>query len=115
MIKGDMALQLLTPDGKEKIRRSAKGRSFTARLARRTRPRFASDSFVLRPGAEAPAGERDRFRWYCARCGAALHEAVRHVVDYQRRPCGRGCTRSSMAAIQSTCKKWVSVTQRPVA
>jgi len=28
-----------------------------------------------------PAGEMDRFRWYCAACGAVLHEAALHVSD----------------------------------
>jgi 3-hydroxyanthranilate 3,4-dioxygenase len=28
-----------------------------------------------------PAGDLDRFRWYCAKCGALLHEATLQVSD----------------------------------
>ena len=28
-----------------------------------------------------PAGDLDRFRWYCAACNAVLHEATLHVTD----------------------------------
>jgi 3-hydroxyanthranilate 3,4-dioxygenase len=28
-----------------------------------------------------PAGDLDRFRWYCVKCNAVLHEASLHVTD----------------------------------
>jgi len=89
MVKGDMALHYRTPEGEEKILTVREGEIMHCPAGMPHSPRFAPDAFVLVLERKRRPDERDRFLWYCPRCGAALYATERHVADYRDDPVSR--------------------------
>jgi len=78
-------------------------------------PRFSPESFVLVLERKRRPDERDRFTWYCAKCGAELHESVKHVADYREDPVSRAYEEFYGSEAHRTCARCGHVTPRPSA
>lgn len=113
MLKGDMALHYRTPEGEEKVATIREGEILHCPAGTPHSPRFAPDSFVLVLERKRRAGEDDRFLWYCAACGARLHEAVRHVRDWREDPVSGVYADFYARESYRTCGKCGHVTPRP--
>jgi 3-hydroxyanthranilate 3,4-dioxygenase len=113
MIKGDMRLHYRTPLGEEKIAVIREGEIIHCPAGVPHSPRFSPDAFVLVLERKRRAGERDRFAWFCARCGAPLHESVTHVTDYDTDPVSRAYAEFYESEQHRTCAGCGHVTPRP--
>jgi 3-hydroxyanthranilate 3,4-dioxygenase len=113
MLKGDMALHYRTPEGEEKVATIREGEILHCPAGTPHSPRFAPDSFVLVLERKRRTGEDDRFLWYCAGCGAQLHEAVRHVRDWRDDPVSGVYADFYARESHRTCGKCGHVTPRP--
>ncbi len=113
MIKGEMKLHYLTPEGEEKIALIREGEIIYCPAGVKHSPRFSPDAFLLVLERKRRPEEKDRFFWYCAGCGAELYEAVRHVADYREDPVSRVYEEFYSQASHRTCAKCGHVTPRP--
>jgi 3-hydroxyanthranilate 3,4-dioxygenase len=113
MIKGDMNLHYRTPDGAEKIAVVREGEIIYCPAGTPHSPRFSPDSFVLVLERKRRPEERDRFTWFCAKCGAQLYESVKHVADYKEDPVSRAYEAFYGAEAHRTCAACGHVTPRP--
>ncbi len=105
MLKGDMALHYLTPDGEEKVATIREGEIIHCAAGTPHSPRFAPDSYVLVLERKRRPEEQDRFLWYCPNCRASLFEVVRHVTDYRDDPVSRVYEEFYGTEGNRTCKK----------
>ena len=113
MIKGEMNLHYLTPDGAEKVALVREGEIIYCPAGVRHSPRFSPDAFLLVLERKRRAGEKDRFFWYCAGCGAELYQAVRHVADYRDDPVSRVYEEFYGNPAHRTCRTCGHVVERP--
>lgn len=113
MLKGDMHLHYLTPEGEEKVLVLREGEIVYCPAGTPHSPRFAPDAFVLVLERQRREGEDDRFLWYCANCKAPLYEAVRHVADYDSDPVSRVYEEFYGSEQARTCQRCGHVTPRP--
>jgi 3-hydroxyanthranilate 3,4-dioxygenase len=86
MIRGDMNLHYLTPEGEEKIQVIKEGEIIYCPAGIPHSPRFPSDAMVLVIERKRREGEQDRFSWFCDKCHTRLHDAIRVVSDYGSDP-----------------------------
>ena len=115
MIKGDMNLHYRTPEGDEKVAVVREGQIIYCPAGTPHSPRFSPDSFVLVLERKRRADESDRFTWYCAKCGAELHQSAKHVADYREDPVSRAYEEFYGSAGHRTCGRCGHVTRRPTA
>ena len=113
MIKGDMRLHYRTPLGEEKIAVIREGEILHCPAGVPHSPRFSPDAFVLVLERKRRAGERDRFAWSCAKCGAPLYESITHVTDYDTDPVSRAYAEFYDSEQNRTCAGCGHVTPRP--
>lgn len=113
MLKGDMELHYLDGGGKEKIAVVREGEIVHCPAGTPHSPRFAPDAYVLVLERKRRPDEHDRFRWYCAACGAPLYEAVRQVRDYREDPVSRVYEEFYGEESHRTCGRCGHVTPRP--
>lgn len=113
MIKGDMRLHYRTPEGEEKVAVIREGEIIHCPAGVPHSPRFSPDAFVLVLERKRRAGERDRFAWFCAACGAPLYESVKHVTDYDADPVSRAYQEFYDSEQHRTCTGCGHVTPRP--
>lgn len=113
MIKGTMNLHYRDQGGAEKIAVVREGEIIYCPAGVPHSPRFSPDSFLLVLERKRRAGEQDRFSWYCAKCGAELYRAVRHVADYREDPVSRVYEEFYAEDSHRTCGKCGQVTPRP--
>ena len=86
MIKGEMNLHFLDPQGAEKIAVVRQGEIIYCPAGTPHSPRFPTDAFLLVLERKRRPEEMDRFSWYCEQCHATLYETVKHVKDYNDDP-----------------------------
>lgn len=113
MVKGDMALHYRTPEGEEKVLTVREGEIMHCPAGTPHSPRFAPDAFVLVMERKRRPEERDRFLWFCPRCGVQLYEADRHVADYREDPVSRVYEEFYGSQVNRTCKQCGQVASRP--
>jgi 3-hydroxyanthranilate 3,4-dioxygenase len=113
MIKGDMNLHYMTPQGEEKIALIREGEIIYCPAGTPHSPRFSPDSFVLVLERKRRPEERDRFLWFCERCHAQLYESVKQVRDYGEDPVSRAYEEFYSTDSHLTCGKCGHVTARP--
>ena len=113
MIKGDMNLHYRTPDGQEKVAVVKEGHIVYCPAGTPHSPRFSPEAFVLVLERKRRAGEDDAFTWFCARCGAQLHQSVKHVADYREDPVSRAYDEFYGSEQNRTCSRCAHVTPRP--
>ena len=115
MIKGDMRLHYLTPEGEEKVAVIHEGEIIHCPAGVPHSPRFSPDSFLLVLERKRRPGESDRFSWYCEKCRAPLFQSVRHVADYREDPVSRVYEEFYATQSHRTCGQCGHVTPRPPA
>lgn len=115
MVKGDMNLHWLTPEGEERVLVLKEGEIMYCPAGTPHSPRFSPDSFVLVLERKRREGEDDRFAWYCAQCRNPLFEAVRRVTDYNADPVSRVYEEFFGSEQARTCSKCGYVTPLPTA
>src|SRR5262245_35528258 len=115
MIKGNASLHSRTPTVYEKVAVVREGEIIYCPAGTPHSPRFSPDSFVLVLERKRRTGEQDRFTWYCAKCGAELHESVKHVADYREDPVSRAYEEFYGSEAHRTCGRCGHVTPRPSA
>ena len=115
MIKGDMNLHYRTPEGDEKIAVIREGQIVYCPAGTPHSPRFSPDAFVLVLERKRRPDETDRFTWYCAKCGAQLHQSVKQVADYREDPVSRAYEEFYGSETNRTCNRCGHVTPRPPA
>jgi 3-hydroxyanthranilate 3,4-dioxygenase len=113
MIKGDMNLHYRTPDGAEKVAVVREGEIIHCPAGTPHSPRFSPDAFVLVLERKRRSDEDDRFTWFCERCGAELHQSVKHVADYREDPVSRAYEEFYGSEKNRTCAKCNHVTPDP--
>ena len=113
MIKGDMNLHYRTPEGEEKIAVVREGQIVYCPAGTPHSPRFPTDAFVLVLERKRRPEEHDRFTWFCAGCGAQLHESVKQVADYRDDPVSRAYAEFYDSEKNRTCGRCGHVTPRP--
>jgi 3-hydroxyanthranilate 3,4-dioxygenase len=113
MIRGDMHLHYRTPDGHEKVALIREGEIIHCPAGIPHSPRFSPDAFVLVLERKRRPGERDTFTWFCAACGAALYESIKHVTDYNADPVSRVYEEFYGSETHRTCAACGHVTPRP--
>ena len=113
MIKGDMNLHYRTPQGEEKIAVIREGEIIYCPAGVPHSPRFAPDAFVLVLERKRRADERDRFTWFCEKCGKVLYESIKHVTDYNADPVSRAYEEFYGSEKSRTCASCGHVTPRP--
>ena len=113
MIKGDMNLHYRTPAGEEKVTVIREGEIIHCPAGTPHSPRFSPDAFVLVLERKRRPGEDDRFTWFCAQCGAQLHQSVKHVADYREDPVSRAYEEFYGSEAARTCDRCGHVTPRP--
>ncbi len=113
MIRGEMDLHYLTPEGEEKVAVVREGEIIYCPAGVRHSPRFSPDSFLLVLERKRRPEERDRFFWYCEKCRAELYQAVRHIADYREDPVSRVYEEFHSEESHRTCGKCGHVTPRP--
>jgi 3-hydroxyanthranilate 3,4-dioxygenase len=89
MIKGDMKLHYRTPEGTEEVAVIREGEIIYCPAGVPHSPRFAPDAYVLVLERKRRPDERDKFTWFCEKCGKVLYESVKHVTDYNADPVSR--------------------------
>ena len=115
MIKGDMNLHYRTPEGDEKVAVIREGQIVYCPAGTPHSPRFSPDAFVLVLERKRRADESDRFTWYCAKCGAELHQSVKQVADYRDDPVSSAYAEFYGSEKNRTCSRCGHVTPRPPA
>ncbi|MPZ63461.1 MAG: 3-hydroxybutyryl-CoA dehydratase [Propionibacteriales bacterium] len=105
MIRGQMNLYYLNPDGSEDIAVIPEGSAIYTRSGIAHSPRFPPDAFVMVIERLRRPGELDRFRWYCDKCRTFLHEERFHVDDYSKDPVGKAYRRFFDDEQARTCKQ----------
>ena len=115
MIKGDMNLHYRTREGDEKVAVVREGEIIYCPAGTPHSPRFSPDSFVLVLERKRRADEDDRFTWFCGKCGAELHQSVKHVADYREDPVSRAYEEFYGSEAKRTCGRCGHVTPRPPA
>jgi 3-hydroxyanthranilate 3,4-dioxygenase len=113
MVKGDMDLHYITPEGEYKIAVIREGEIIHCPAGTPHSPRFSPDSYVLVLERKRQPDEQDRFLWFCERCGAQLYETARHVPDYREDPVSRVYEEFYGSEAHRTCAKCGHVTPRP--
>jgi 3-hydroxyanthranilate 3,4-dioxygenase len=113
MIKGDMRLHYRTPAGEEKVAVIKEGEIIHCPAGVPHSPRFSRDAFVLVLERKRRPGERDRFAWFCTKCGGPLYESVTHVADYDTDPVSRAYQEFYDSQERRTCAACGHVTLRP--
>lgn len=113
MIRGDMNLHYLTPEGEERIALVKQGEIIYCPAGTPHSPRFPTDAFLLVLERKRRPDEMDRFSWYCEKCHAVLYEAVKHVPDYNMDPVSRVYEDFYSEDSHRTCSKCGHVTPRP--
>ena len=113
MIKGDMDLHYMTPDGEEKVAVIREGEIIYCPAGIPHSPRFSPDAFVLVLERQRRPEEQDRFAWFCPRCHAQVYETVKHVADYRQDPVSRAYEEFYGSEAHRTCGSCGYVTPRP--
>ena len=113
MIKGDMNLHYRTPEGDEKIAVIKEGQIVYCPAGTPHSPRFSPEAFVLVLERKRHTGEDDRFTWFCAKCGAQLHQSVKHVADYREDPVSRAYDEFYGSEKNRTCGRCGHVNPNP--
>ena len=113
MIKGDMNLHYRTPDGAEKVAVIREGEIIYCPAGTPHSPRFSPDAFVLVLERKRRPDEDDRFTWFCDKCGAELHQSVKHVADYREDPVSRAYEEFYGSDARRTCARCGHITPRP--
>jgi 3-hydroxyanthranilate 3,4-dioxygenase len=114
MIKGEMNLYYLTPEGEERLLVLREGEIMHCPAGIPHSPRFSSDSFLLVLERKRRPEEVDRFNWFCEKCRTPLYEAVRKVPDYNEDPVSRVYEEFYSNESARTCSKCGHVAQRPI-
>jgi 3-hydroxyanthranilate 3,4-dioxygenase len=105
MIKGEMRLHYRTPQEKEEIAVIPEGSLIYTPAGTPHSPRFPPDALALISERKRREGEIDRFRWYCPKCDAPLHEEIFIVRDYAEDPVSKAYQRFFGSEEFRTCKK----------
>lgn len=113
MLKGEMHLYYRTPAGEEKVCVIREGEIIYCPAGTPHSPHFPPDAFALILERKRRPEERDRFLWFCERCGAQLYESVKHVRDYDEDPVSRAYEEFYGAEAHRTCSHCGRVTPRP--
>ena len=113
MIKGDMDLHYLTPEGEPRVAVIREGELIYCPAGTPHSPRFAPDAFVLVLERQRRTEEDDRFMWFCEQCRAPLYESVKHVQDYNADPVSRVYEEFYGNEAHRTCERCGHVTPRP--
>jgi 3-hydroxyanthranilate 3,4-dioxygenase len=112
-LKGDLTLHYRTEDGKEEIAKVPEGSMIYTPAGTPHSPRFAPDAYLLVLERKRRAGEVDRFRWYCPKCDALLHEIEFVVDDYRKDPVSKAYQAFFDSEKARTCKACGNVMKRP--
>jgi 3-hydroxyanthranilate 3,4-dioxygenase len=112
-VKGDLTLHYRTEHGKEEIAKVPEGSMIYTPAGTPHSPRFAPDAFLLVMERKRRAGEVDRFRWYCPKCDAFLHEIEFVVDDYRNDPVSKAYQAFFDSIEARTCKACGEVMPRP--
>jgi 3-hydroxyanthranilate 3,4-dioxygenase len=86
MLKGEMELHYLTPQGERKVATLRQGEMLHCPAGLPHSPRFPPDAVLLVIERPRKPGEVDRFLWLCECCEKQLYEAAREVADYRSDP-----------------------------
>ncbi len=113
MLKGDMDLHYLTPEGEHKVAVIREGEIIYCPAGTPHSPRFAPDAFVLVLERQRRPGEQDRFVWFCERCNTKLYEVSKHVGDYREDPVSRAYEEFYSSEVHRTCTNCGYVMPRP--
>ena len=113
MLKGDMELHYITPDGEHKFTVIREGEIIHCPAGTPHSPRFSPDSFVLVLERRRQTEEQDRFLWFCEQCNSKLYETARHVSDYRADPVSRVYEEFYSAETHRTCANCGYITPRP--
>jgi 3-hydroxyanthranilate 3,4-dioxygenase len=113
MIKGKMRLHYRTPDEKEEVAIIPEGSLIYTPAGTPHSPRFPPDAFALISERKRRQGEVDRFRWYCPRCDALLHEESFIVRDYAEDPVSKAYQRFFDSETFRTCRKCGTIMPTP--
>ncbi len=113
MIRGEMKLHIRTPEGKEEIVTIPEGGLNFTPSGMPHSPRFPPDAFALISERKRRPGEADRFRWYCPKCDALLHEETFIVSDYRADPVSRAYANFFDSEEHRTCKACGNVMPAP--
>lgn len=105
MIKGEMRLHYRTPEGKEEVAVIPEGSLIYTPAGTPHSPRFPPHAFALISERKRRDGEIDRFRWYCGKCDALLHEESFVVRDYADDPVSKAYQKFFGNETLRTCKK----------
>jgi 3-hydroxyanthranilate 3,4-dioxygenase len=114
-VKGDLKLHYRTEDGREEIAEVPEGSVIYTPAGTPHSPRFAPDAFLLVVERKRRDGEVDRFRWYCPKCDALLHEVQCVVSDYRDDPVSKAYRQFFDSEGARTCKRCGSLTPKPEA
>jgi 3-hydroxyanthranilate 3,4-dioxygenase len=113
MVKGEMRLHYRTPEGKEEVAVLTEGSTIYTPAGTPHSPRFPPDAYLLVIERQRRPGEIDRFRWFCPKCDALLHEERAEVHDYRADPVSKAYARFYDSEENRTCKSCGNVTPRP--
>ena len=113
MIKGTMHLHYRTPEGKEEICVIPEGSTNFMPGNTPHSPRFPPDAFALITERGRREGEVDRFRWYCPKCDALLHEESAVVDDYGKDFVSQAYRNFFGSVEHRTCKACGNVMPKP--
>ena len=113
MIKGEMRLHYRTPEGREEIAVIPEGSVIYTPAGTPHSPRFPPDAFALIIERKRREGEIDRFRWFCPKCDAFLHEETFIVRDYREDPVSKAYRHFFENEEFRTCKKCGEVMPAP--
>lgn len=113
MIKGEMNLHYLKPDGSEDVAVLKQGAIIHTPGGVPHSPRFPPDAFLLVIERQRHPGEIDRFQWYCPECKTFLHEEEFVVDDYAKDPVSKAYARFFDSEEFRTCKSCGHVMPRP--
>jgi 3-hydroxyanthranilate 3,4-dioxygenase len=115
MIKGVMHLHYRTPDGKEETALIGEGAMIYTPAGTPHSPRFPPHAFALISERKRRPGEIDKFRWYCQKCDALLHEEQFIVNDYAEDPVSKAYRQFFESLEFRTCKECGAVMPAPAA
>ncbi|WP_326567088.1 3-hydroxybutyryl-CoA dehydratase [Amycolatopsis rhabdoformis] len=93
VIRGEMKLHYLTPEGEEKIATIPQGSMNYTPAGVPHSPRFPPEAYIVVMERQRRPEEMDRFQWFCPGCGELLHEISFHVGDYSQDPVGQAYRR----------------------
>jgi 3-hydroxyanthranilate 3,4-dioxygenase len=112
MLKGQMYLHYLTPEGERKIAVLREGDIMHCPAGTPHSPRFPPDAYLLVVERKRRSGELDHFVWFCDRCNAKLFETSRQVIDYRDDPVSSAYREFYAAETHRTCRSCGHVTPR---